>query len=124
MNLCQTKKNIFQIQFKSILQKFSKEKRSMNMSDLISSVPTTDRPAAFDNTTPGTIRVIRRNGTITPYDGMKISVALTKAFLAVEGGEAAASARIHEIVKRMVVQISDAFRRRLPTGGTIHIEDI
>ena len=40
---------------------------------------------------PGQIRVIKRNGTVVAYDESKISVAITKAFLAVEGGNAAAS---------------------------------
>ncbi len=49
-------------------------------------------------TAPGQIRVIKRNGTVVTYDVSKISVAITKAFLAVEGGTAAASNRIHETV--------------------------
>lgn len=39
-------------------------------------------------------QVIRRNGTVTPFDASKITIALTKAFLAVEGGRAAASRRL------------------------------
>ncbi|MEW8431893.1 MAG: hypothetical protein G8D61_19375, partial [gamma proteobacterium symbiont of Ctena orbiculata] len=35
------------------------------------------------------IQVIRRNGKVTHFDPGKISVAMTKAFLAVEGGSAA-----------------------------------
>jgi len=35
---------------------------------------------------PGQVRVIRRNGKLTAYDPSKIKVAMTKAFLAVEGG--------------------------------------
>ncbi|NVJ68625.1 MAG: ribonucleoside-diphosphate reductase subunit alpha [Gammaproteobacteria bacterium] len=75
-------------------------------------------------TKPGEIRVIRRNGKVTPYDDSKIEVAMTKAFLAVEGGAAAASGRVHETVKKLTQMISEAFKRRLPAGGTIHIEDI
>lgn len=75
-------------------------------------------------TEPGQLKVIRRNGKVTPYDDSKIAVAMTKAFLAVEGGNAAASSRIHDTVARLTRQISDAFHRRLPTGGTMHIEDI
>ena len=44
-------------------------------------------------TAPGQLRVIRRNGSVASYDESKIAVAVTKAFLAVEGGNAAASAR-------------------------------
>ena len=65
-----------------------------------------------------------RNGKITPYDDSKISVAMTKAFLAVEGGNAAASNRIHETIAKLTQQISHAFLRRMETTATIHIEDI
>jgi ribonucleoside-diphosphate reductase alpha chain len=73
---------------------------------------------------PGTLTVIRRNGTITPYVDSKIAVAVSKAFLATEGGHAATSTRMHEIVTRLTGEITATFRRRLPSGGTIHIEDI
>lgn len=75
-------------------------------------------------TTPGQLRVIKRNGTVVAYDESKISVAMTKAFLAVEGGTAAASSRVHETVASLTSQISATFKRRMPSGGTIHIEDI
>ncbi len=73
---------------------------------------------------PGQIRVIKRNGTVVTYDDSKISVAITKAFLAVEGGNAAESTRIHETVATLTQQIGAIFTRRMPSGGTIHIEDI
>ena len=41
-----------------------------------------------------------------------------------EGGTAAASSRIHESVAQLSSQITDIFKRRMPSGGTIHIEDI
>ena len=69
-------------------------------------------------------RVIRRNGKVTTFDGAKISIAMTKAFLAVEGGNAAASNRIHEIVKNLTREVCHALTRRIPDGGTFHIEDI
>ncbi len=75
-------------------------------------------------TAPGQMRVIKRNGTVVTYDVSKISVAITKAFLAVEGGTAAASSRIHETVAHLAEQITAIFKRRMPSGGTIHIEDI
>ncbi|WNV04261.1 ribonucleoside-diphosphate reductase subunit alpha [Candidatus Methylospira mobilis] len=73
---------------------------------------------------PGEVRVIRRNGKVTGFDGSKINVAITKAFLAVEGSQAAASRRIHETVAELSGQVISALFRRLPSGGTIHIEDI
>ena len=73
---------------------------------------------------PGTCQVIRRNGKVTGFDASKIAVAVTKAFLAVEGGSAAASSRIHETVQDMTDQVIGALLRRMPSGGTMHIEDI
>ena len=70
------------------------------------------------------INVIRRNGKVTTFDENKIAIAVTKAFLAVEGGNAAASSRIHESVAQITSQVVNALTRRQPSGGTIHIEDI
>ena len=75
-------------------------------------------------TAPGQLRVIKRNGTVVPFDASKIAVAMTKAFLAVEGGTAAASSRVHETVDNLTKQITATFKRRMPSGGTIHIEEI
>jgi ribonucleoside-diphosphate reductase alpha chain len=69
-------------------------------------------------------QVIRRNGKVTHFDPGKITVAVTKAFLAVEGGSAAASGRIHDTVKGITEQVVQALTRRQPEGGTVHIEDI
>ena len=80
--------------------------------------------AAIAATAPGQVRVIKRNGTVVPFEDSKISVAITKAFLAVEGGTAAASTRIHETVAKLTEQVSATFQRRMPSGGTIHIEDV
>ena len=76
------------------------------------------------NTAPGHVKVIRRDGSVTSFDATKISVAVTKAFLAVEGEAASGSARIYEAVSLLTRKIADTFVRRLPSGGTIHIEEI
>lgn len=83
-------------------------------------------PPHFDLTkhAPGHIKVIRRNGTVTPFDAHKIAVAMTKAFLAVEGDNAAISSRIHEKVTYLTQKIADTFMRRLHERGTLHIEEI
>jgi ribonucleoside-diphosphate reductase alpha chain len=73
---------------------------------------------------PGKVQVIRRNGKVTHFDANKIMVALSKAFLAVEGGSAAASTRVHDRVRVLTEQVVGALTRRLPGGGTVHIEDI
>ena len=69
-------------------------------------------------------RTIRRNGAVVGFDPGKISVAMTKAFLAIEGGQGAASARIREVVARLTENVVAALARRQPGGGTFHIEDI
>ncbi len=89
--------------------------------------PPQDSPAissAIAATAPGQLRVIKRNGTVVPFEASKIAVAITKAFLAVEGGTAAASSRIHETVDKLTQLVEATFQRRMPSGGTIHIEDI
>ena len=75
-------------------------------------------------TAPGQLKIIKRNGTVVPYTADKISVAMTKAFLAVEGGTAAASPRIRELVQDLSDQMTATFKRRMPSGGTLHIEEI
>jgi ribonucleoside-diphosphate reductase alpha chain len=69
-------------------------------------------------------RIIRRNGAVVGFDPGKISVAMTKAFLAIEGGQGAASARIRELVAGLTESVVGALARRQPGGGTFHIEDI
>jgi ribonucleoside-diphosphate reductase alpha chain len=69
-------------------------------------------------------KVIRRNGAVVGFEPAKISVAMTKAFLAVNGSQGAASARIREMVAQLTGLVVDALQRRQPQGGTFHIEDI
>ncbi len=70
------------------------------------------------------LQVMKRNGKVVSFDPTKISIAVTKAYLAVEGQGAAASARVHDLVRRITQQVVDALVRRKPDGGTVHIEDI
>jgi ribonucleoside-diphosphate reductase alpha chain len=69
-------------------------------------------------------KVIRRNGAVVGFEPAKISVAMTKAYLAVNGSQGAASARIRERVAHLTGQVVGALQRRQPQGGTFHIEDI
>lgn len=81
--------------------------------------PTTSSPV------PGTLNVIRRNGSLAPFDIARIASALTKAFWDVEGSNYTNSSRLTEIVNKLAQEVLQALTRRLPTnGGTIHIEDI
>ena len=86
--------------------------------------PTTQESTDQAAIAPGQIRVIKRNGKVVSYDPSNITVAITKAFLAVEGGHAADSTRVHSTVASLTDQIGAIFERRMPSGGTIHIEDI
>jgi ribonucleoside-diphosphate reductase alpha chain len=70
------------------------------------------------------MQVIRRNGTVSKFDASKISVAMTKAFLAVEGHTAAASRRVHEVVEALTAEVVGALARRMSEGRTFHIEDV
>ncbi|MFO1387116.1 MAG: ribonucleoside-diphosphate reductase subunit alpha [Chitinivorax sp.] len=69
-------------------------------------------------------KTIRRNGSVVPFEPLKISVAMTKAFLAVHGGQGAASARVRELVQQLTDNVVRALMRRKPEGGAIHIEEI
>ena len=69
-------------------------------------------------------KVIRRNGAVVGFEPAKISVAMTKAYLAVGGSQGAASARIRELVAELTNSVVVALVRRQPQGGTFHIEDI
>jgi ribonucleoside-diphosphate reductase alpha chain len=90
------------------------------------SIPTTtpDEVTASAPSPYSQYRVIRRNGAVVGFEPSKISVAMTKAFLAVEGGQGAASARIRELVASLTESAVGALVRRQPGGGTFHIEDI
>jgi ribonucleoside-diphosphate reductase alpha chain len=75
-------------------------------------------------TAPGKMRVIKRNGKVVQFEEDKIKVAVTKAFLANESGNAAASERIHRKVEDITADVQEIFKRRMPSGGTLHIEEI
>jgi ribonucleoside-diphosphate reductase alpha chain len=69
-------------------------------------------------------KVIRRNGAVVPFEPAKITIAMTKAFLAVNGGQGAASARVREQVVNLTDGVVAALMKRKPEGGAIHIEEI
>ena len=68
--------------------------------------------------------IIRRNGAVVGFEPSKIAIAMTKAFLAVNGGQGAASARVRELVDQLTSQVVNALVRNRPSGGTFHIEEI
>ncbi len=69
-------------------------------------------------------KTIRRNGAVVVFAPEKISIALTKAYLAVHGHSAAASARVRESTQSLTDAVVNALMRNKPGGGAIHIEEI
>src|SRR5450755_4716109 len=69
-------------------------------------------------------KIIRRNGAVVGFEPDKIAVAMTKAFLAVSGNAAAASAGMREKVQSLTEAVVQSLMRRHPAGGTFHIEDV
>jgi ribonucleoside-diphosphate reductase alpha chain len=81
------------------------------------SQPLSDRAGQASAQSLNQYQIIRRNGAVVPFEAEKISVALSKAFIAVEGGQGAASARIREQVAQLTDTVLGALTRRLPGGG-------
>src|SRR5437667_681124 len=69
-------------------------------------------------------KVIRRNGAVVGFEPSKIAIAVTKALLAVNGGQSAASARVRELTAQLTENVVNALMKRKPDGGAIHIEEI
>ncbi|KRC70368.1 ribonucleotide-diphosphate reductase subunit alpha [Achromobacter sp. Root83] len=84
----------------------------------------TDSPADANGGQWASYNIIRRNGSVVGFEPSKIAIAMTKAFLAVNGGQGAASARVRELVETLTGQAVNALVRNRPNGGTFHIEDI
>jgi ribonucleoside-diphosphate reductase alpha chain len=74
---------------------------------------------------PGVLYVMRRdNRTLVPFNPDKIKIAIMKSYLAVEGGNAAASRRVHEVVDELTDQVTKTISRYLNTGGVVRLEEI
>ncbi|MDB5762728.1 MAG: nrdA [Herminiimonas sp.] len=91
---------------------------------VISPLANTTSSSTNLSVTLGDYKIIRRNGAVVGFEPSKISIAVTKAFLAVNGGQGAASARVRELVEQLTANVVTALVRRQPAGGTFHIEDI
>src|SRR3546814_1115567 len=64
----------------------------------------TEAPADANGGQWASYNVIRRNGSVVGFEPSKIAIAMTKAFLAVNGGQGAASARVRELVENLTAQ--------------------
>src|SRR5450755_1856220 len=85
---------------------------------------TTSPLAASTEPSLSQYKVIRRNGAVVAFEPSKIAIAVTKAFLAVNGGQSAASARVRELTAQLTDVVMKALIKRKPDGGAIHIEEI
>ena len=103
------------------------QETSVKSGSEFAAVPKVSALAPSSSSTVATIadyKIIRRNGAVVGFEPSKISIAMTKAFLAVNGGQGAASARVRELVEQLTVGVVSALMRRQPAGGTFHIEDV
>ncbi|OFZ86749.1 MAG: ribonucleoside-diphosphate reductase subunit alpha [Betaproteobacteria bacterium RIFCSPLOWO2_12_FULL_62_58] len=98
------------------------------VTETVPSVPTANFAAPEISTAQESLyaqyKVIRRNGAVVGFEPAKISIAMTKAFIAVNGGQGAASARVREQVAMLTENVVNTLIRRQPSGGTFHIEDV
>src|SRR5438876_10349743 len=69
-------------------------------------------------------KVIRRNGAVVGFEPSKIAIAVTKAFLAVNGGQSAASSRVRVLTTHLTDSVVNALMKRTAEGGAIHLEEI
>jgi ribonucleoside-diphosphate reductase alpha chain len=99
---------------------------SLNTLSSLSGVSSLSAGAGTDNESSraSLYKVIRRNGSVVPFEPGKITVALTKAYLATHGTQSAASARVREVTQGMTDAVMRALMRVKPEGGAIHIEEI
>ncbi len=71
------------------------------------------------------MRVARRNGSVADFDAGRIAVALTKAFLAVQGESAGRSSRLRAEVTEMTDAVTTTLLRRYgDTGRTVDLEEV
>ncbi|WP_303685779.1 hypothetical protein, partial [Nonlabens dokdonensis] len=82
------KRNHYSLWF-SFLSTYSRSTQDISIMTSEAAVQTTPNSSEQSQ-----YQVIRRNGQVTSFDGSKISIAITKAFLAVEGSSAQDSDRI------------------------------
>ena len=88
-------------------------------SALAPSLAPTHNPTAAEASSPPAMstdprlaqyKVIRRNGAVVAFEPSKIAIAVTKAFLAVNGGQSAASARVRELTAHLTDAVVAAIR--------------
>ncbi|MFN7094101.1 MAG: ATP cone domain-containing protein, partial [Burkholderiales bacterium] len=76
-------------------------------------------PGDFSN-----YQVVRRSGEVVPFNPNKITVAITKAYVAVHGHSSISSMSVRDQIAKLTGLVIRALQSRRPDGGSIHIEDI
>jgi len=97
---------------------------TMNVNPAVMGLVSGNSSATPDSGRASLYKVIRRNGSVVAFEPSKITVAMTKAYLAAHGSQSAASARAREITQQMTEAVMRALMRVKPEGGAIHIEEI
>lgn len=70
------------------------------------------------------IQIIKRNGEVVDFDINKIRVAISKAFISIEGAHAIISNRMRDQIDELTRAIANFYQHQLSTGTTVHIEKI
>lgn len=68
--------------------------------------------------------VVRRSGDVVPFNLSKITVAITKSYIAVHGQQNLMSTAAREQIAKLSSLIVSTIQNRRPDGGSIYIEDI
>ncbi|MCC2644520.1 MAG: ribonucleoside-diphosphate reductase subunit alpha [Burkholderiales bacterium] len=69
-------------------------------------------------------QVVRRSGDVVEFNPSKITVAITKAYIAIHGSKSVASHSVRDQIGGLTNMVVSALQSRRPQGGSIFIEDI
>ncbi|MCC2592325.1 ribonucleoside-diphosphate reductase subunit alpha [Tessaracoccus sp. OS52] len=81
-------------------------------------------PTQPPTTAPHAFAVVKREGAVVAFETEKISVAIAKAFIGVDGQAAAQSSRVRHLVETLTAQVLAALTRRYGSGRSVHVEEI
>ncbi len=68
--------------------------------------------------------IIRRSGEVVGFNPTKVAVAITKAYIGVNGHISMSSAGVRDRIAQLTNMVVLALQNRKPSGGSIHIEEI
>lgn len=98
-----------------------------NIKDNISNVSSINTNIKFDLENEMLLEkynVVRRDGSVVLFSPNKISIAITKAFIAVHGNSIQDSSKIRTLIEKLTNQAISYILKNKPAGGTLHIEEI